>query len=56
MLGAPPKCYEHDLALELIRVEISQDKVVTDVYRCPHPGCKTEHSIQQVRRTVEAGK
>lgn len=56
MLGAPPKCNEHNLALELIRVEISQDKVVTNVYRCPHPGCTTEHPAQRARGMVEAGK
>jgi len=56
MVEAPPKCSQHDLALQLIRVEISIAKIVTDVYGCPYPGCKTEHSSQQVRRTVESGK
>jgi hypothetical protein len=56
VVEAPPKCSEHKLALELVRVEISQDKVVTDVYRCPYTGCKTEHYSQQARRTVESGK
>jgi hypothetical protein len=56
MVGAPPKCREHNLALELVRVEISGDKVVTDIYRCPHEGCRTEHYSQQRRRPVESGK
>ncbi len=56
MVEAPPKCSEHNLALELVRVEISQDKVVTDVYRCPYTGCKTETYSQQTRRTVESGR
>jgi hypothetical protein len=48
-----PKCSEHNLALQLIRVEVSKDKVVTDVFGCPHPGCKTEHRSQQPQRTIE---
>jgi hypothetical protein len=56
VVEAPPKCSEHRVALELVRVEISEDKVITDVYRCPHPGCSTEHSSQQGRHTVESGK
>lgn len=56
MVEGPPKCSQHNLALELIRVEISKDKIVTDVYGCSHPGCRTEHSSQQLRRTVESGK
>jgi hypothetical protein len=56
MIEVPPKCSQYDLALELIRVEISKDKIVTDVFGCPHPGCKTEYSSQQLRRTVESGK
>ena len=47
MVEALPKCSEHNLALQLIRVEISKDKIVTDVFGCPHPGCKTEHYSQQ---------
>jgi hypothetical protein len=64
MVQTLPKCPEHHPGLELIRVEISEDgnedrdrdKIVTDVYGCPSPGCKTEHSSQQGRRTVESGK
>ena len=56
MVGAPPKCNEHEFALELVRVEISEDKVVTDVYRCPHEGCRTEYHSQQRCRPVECGK
>jgi hypothetical protein len=62
VVEAPPKCSEHQLALELVRVEVlepaeaPQDKIVTDVYRCPHPECCTEHFSQQGRRTVESGK
>lgn len=58
MVQAPPRCSEPEFALELIRVEISKDndQVVTDVYRCQHPGCSTEHSSQQGRHTVESGK
>jgi hypothetical protein len=56
MVEVPPKCSQHNLALELIRVEISTDKIVTDVYGCPHPGCKMQHDSQQLRRTVESGK
>jgi len=56
MVGAPPKCEEHNLALELVRVEISEDRIVTDVYRCPHEGCRTEYYSQQRCRPVEAGK
>ena len=55
MVEALPKCSEHELALQLVRVELSEDKIVTDVYRCPYPGCKTEHYSQQAR-TVESGK
>jgi hypothetical protein len=47
MVGAPPKCSEHNLALELVRVEISEDRVVTDVYRCPHEGCRTEYNARR---------
>ena len=56
MVQAPPKCSEHKLALELVRVEISQDKIVTDVYRCPCAGCKTEHRSQSGRGMMESGK
>jgi hypothetical protein len=56
MVAAAPKCIEHNLALQLIRVEVSQDNLVTDVYGCPHLGCATEYSRQQPRRTVEAGR
>ena len=56
MVGAIPKCSEHNLGLQLIRVDLSQDKVVTDVYGCPHPGCKTEYLSRQAARTVESGK
>jgi hypothetical protein len=56
MVGAPPKCEEHNLALELVRVEISEDRIVTDVYRCPREGCRTEYYSQQRCRPVEAGK
>jgi hypothetical protein len=55
VVQAPPKCREHGLALQLIRVEISEDKVVTDVYGCPHEGCAEEYSSQQ-GRPVESGK
>ena len=55
MVQAPPKCHEHELALQLIRVEISEDKVVTDVFGCPHPGCNLEHRSQP-GRSVESGK
>jgi hypothetical protein len=51
-----PKCSEHNLALQLIRVEISQEKVITDVYGCPFPECKTEQRSQQPRQTIESGK
>ena len=47
MVEALPKCREHDLALQLIRVEISKDKIVTDVFGCPYPGCKIEFYSQQ---------
>jgi hypothetical protein len=61
VLEAPPKCSEHKLALELVRVEISQfkeiakHKVVTDVYRRLHPWCNTEHFSPQgaVRWSLE---
>ena len=56
MVKAPPKCDEHGLALELVRVEISNDKIVTDVFRCPLRGCKTEHLSQQEQRPVEPRK
>lgn len=56
MVEALPKCREHNLAIQLVRVEITEDKVVTDVFRCPYPGCTTEHYSQQTRRTVESGK
>jgi hypothetical protein len=56
MVQTLPKCPEHNFALHLIRVEIFEDRIVTDVYGCPSPGCITEHSSQQVRRTVESGK
>jgi hypothetical protein len=56
MLDALPKCAGHNLALDLVRVEISNDKTVTDVYRCPSPGCKTEVNCQQAPRAVESGK
>ena len=62
VVEVPPRCSEHKLALTLARFEISQyfekseDKVVTDVFRCPHPGCNTEHFSQLGRRTVESGK
>jgi hypothetical protein len=51
-----PKCGEHNLPLKLVRVEISSDKVVTDVYGCPFLGCKTELFTQQPRRTMKSGK
>jgi hypothetical protein len=40
MVQTVPKCPEHKLALQLIRVEIEKDKdkIVTDVYGCPSPG------------------
>jgi hypothetical protein len=56
MVGAIPKCSEHNLALHLVRVDLSQDKIVTDVYGCPHPGCKTECASRLAARTVESGK
>ena len=56
MVGAIPKCIEHNLALQLIRVDLSQDKIVTDVYGCPHLGCRTERLSRQARRTFELGK
>lgn len=56
MFEATPKCGQHNRALELIRVDISPDKIVTDVYGCPFPGCKTELLIQQGRRTVGSEK
>jgi hypothetical protein len=56
MVEALPKCSEHDLAIELVRVEVSEDEKVTDVFRCPYPGCKTEHNRQQARRKYESGK
>lgn len=56
MFQALPKCAEHNLVLELVRVEISNDKIVTDVYHCPSAGCKTEHHSQQAPRAVESGK
>jgi len=56
MVEALPKCSEHNLALQLIRVELSEDRLVTDVYRCPYPECKTEYHSRQACRTVESGK
>jgi hypothetical protein len=66
MVEARPRCPQHNLALQLIRVEISrdeekqqakdEDKIVIDVYGCPSPGCTTEHHSRQGRRTVESGK
>jgi hypothetical protein len=56
MVQTLPKCPEHKLALQLIRVEIYEDKIVTDVYGCPSPECKTEHSSRQGRPTIESGK
>ena len=55
MVEALPKCSEHKLALQLIRVELSKDKIVTDVFGCPYPGCKTEHNSQQAPHG-ESGK
>jgi hypothetical protein len=54
MVQTLPKCDEHNLALELVHVEISHDKIVTDVHRCPFPGCTTEHNSQQAPRAVES--
>jgi hypothetical protein len=56
LVEAVPKCGEHNLDLQLVRVEISKDKIVTDVYGCPFPGCKTELFTQQPQRTVESEK
>lgn len=56
MVEALPKCREHNLAIELVRVEISEDEIVTDVFRCPYPECKTEHCRQQAGRKDESGK
>jgi hypothetical protein len=59
VVEARPKCSEHKLALELAgvensqHVEISKDKVVTDVYCGPQRGCNTKRSRQQGCRTVE---
>jgi hypothetical protein len=56
MVEALPKCREHNFAIQLVRVEISEDKIVTNVYRCPHPGCKTEHYSRETLPTVESGE
>jgi hypothetical protein len=56
MVEAVPKCGEHNLALQLVRVEISQDKIVTDVYGCPFPESETEQSSRQAPRMVASGK
>jgi hypothetical protein len=47
---ALPKCRKHNMAIELVRVEISGDEIVTEVFRCRYPECKTEHYRQQARR------
>jgi hypothetical protein len=51
-----PKCGEHNLTLQLIRVEVSPDKTITDVFRCPHQGCRTEHRSQQSQNAMGSGK
>jgi|HubBroStandDraft_6_1064221.scaffolds.fasta_scaffold398364_2 hypothetical protein len=62
VIGAPPKCSEHKLALQFVRVEISQDievsddEVVADVCRCPHPGSDTEQFSRHGRRLMKSGK
>jgi hypothetical protein len=56
MVEGTPKCGEHNLALKLVRVEISEDKIVTDVYGCPFPECKTELLTQQARLASQPGK
>jgi hypothetical protein len=56
MVEALPKCSEHNLAIELVRVEVSEDEVVTDVFRCPYPECTTEHYRQQARAGAPQGR
>lgn len=55
---AQPRCPDHALALEPIRVEIpiTRDKVVTDGCGCSAPGCKTESYIRQGAEQVNTGK